>query len=194
MGDEFEILKLLANGVNPITGEILTDDTILNDPRIIRSLFNLYLKFEDLNDEIRALNIRLQQNTASGVHTDKKKKLEPFKIPKSKFNDVHIGDSAISLSHFLENVNEFRCEGCKALKNADLYSFLVNRGILVQEIEDSGSKRMVATESASQFGVNNEIKRSPYGKSYNVVTYNGEGQNLIREVIFSNFAVDDTEQ
>lgn len=34
-----EIIEALANGVNPITGEVFDDDHCFNDPDIIRALF-----------------------------------------------------------------------------------------------------------------------------------------------------------
>jgi hypothetical protein len=36
-----EIVLSLANGINPITGEVFPDDSIYNDPIIIRSLFTI---------------------------------------------------------------------------------------------------------------------------------------------------------
>ena len=36
-----EITKLLANGINPTTGEVFPDDSPYNHPKIIRALFTL---------------------------------------------------------------------------------------------------------------------------------------------------------
>lgn len=36
-----EIIRLLANGVNPITGEVLPAESVYNSPEVIRALFTL---------------------------------------------------------------------------------------------------------------------------------------------------------
>lgn len=36
-----EIVRILADGINPITGEILPEDSVYNSPEVIRALFAL---------------------------------------------------------------------------------------------------------------------------------------------------------
>ena len=48
---EIEFLKALANGVNVFTGEQCENDSILNDPNIIRSLFALCDRLNDISND-----------------------------------------------------------------------------------------------------------------------------------------------
>ena len=41
MNDHREIVEALANGINPITGEMLPDESPYNDPTVIRALFSV---------------------------------------------------------------------------------------------------------------------------------------------------------
>ncbi len=36
-----EVISILANGIDPITGEVFPDDSPLNNPNIIRALFSI---------------------------------------------------------------------------------------------------------------------------------------------------------
>lgn len=39
MSEALEVIKLLSDGIDPETGELLTDNHIFNNPKVIRSLF-----------------------------------------------------------------------------------------------------------------------------------------------------------
>lgn len=43
-----EILKVLANGINPITGELLSLDDSCNQPEVIRALYRILRELRDV--------------------------------------------------------------------------------------------------------------------------------------------------
>ena len=48
-----EIVRVLADGVDPTTGEVLPDDSVYNKPDVIRALFTLWNAVPDDIDPLR---------------------------------------------------------------------------------------------------------------------------------------------
>ena len=42
-----EIVRILADGIDPVTGEILPDDSVYNSPEVIRALFTVLEKVNE---------------------------------------------------------------------------------------------------------------------------------------------------
>lgn len=59
------MVSALANGANPITGEILPAESPYNEPKIIRALF-LVLNSVNLKPVRKSLQERMEENLAAG--------------------------------------------------------------------------------------------------------------------------------
>lgn len=184
MIEEFDDLKALANGVNPLTGELIVGDTMLNDPKIIRILYNTYIKVIDMQNRLDIVETQLKN--ASKVKMVKSK---PFQIDCNKVEQLIASESPLSLTKIIEKLNELKVEESKNLKNADVYPYLIEMGILCEDVNEKGNKKMIATPNAEKYGVTIAERRSVSGRFYEVILYDKEGQNLIYSIILNKFGV-----
>lgn len=189
MIDEFNDLKALANGVNPLTGELMENDSILNDPKIIRCLYNLYIKVIDMQSR---LNILERQNELNEGKASIKNKTKSFKIAQNAITQLMPDNESLSLSRIIEKVNKLKMEGSKNLKNADIYPFLIDMGILIED-ERTNGKKMKATQNAQKYGITNEEHRAFSGRVYDIIVYDSEGQKLVYSIIKDKFSINDNE-
>lgn len=60
------IVSALANGVDPITGEVLADESPYNDPNVIRALFTVLKSSGGLKPAKKTLEQRQKENVAVG--------------------------------------------------------------------------------------------------------------------------------
>lgn len=60
------LLSALANGINPITGEILPDDSPYNEPKVIRALFTVLNPVKGNKQPKKSLQEKQQENVAAG--------------------------------------------------------------------------------------------------------------------------------
>lgn len=61
-----DIVSALANGVDPVTGEVLADESPYNDPNVIRALFTVLKSSKGLMPLKKTLKQRQQENVAVG--------------------------------------------------------------------------------------------------------------------------------
>ena len=160
--EDILILNALANGVNYFTGEKSSNDSILNDINIVRTLFNI---------------------------CDKLKNITPDKIKKTNFQfDISILDNfefenrTISLTEILRKVAQLT-PTMKKIKYSQVFDVLNRKGVLVKKQYDDGKSRTIATDFANQYGIVNLQKISPYGKKYTSVGYDINGQRYVLSVL-----------
>ncbi len=61
-----EIVKILANGVNPATGEVLPQESPYNDPSVIRALFTVLGSIKAAKKPKKTVEQKQQDNIDSG--------------------------------------------------------------------------------------------------------------------------------
>lgn len=66
VGEAREIVSGLANGVDPVTGEMLDDDSPYNDPKVIRALFTVLNASKGFRTGRKTLEEKQQDNVAAG--------------------------------------------------------------------------------------------------------------------------------
>jgi hypothetical protein len=60
------LLNTLANGIDPVTGEVLPDTSPYNDPRVIRALFSVLYPAKRNKQSIKKPDEKQQENMAAG--------------------------------------------------------------------------------------------------------------------------------
>ena len=158
---EIQVLKALANGVNYFTGEQCKDESVLNDPNIIRTLY-------EVCEQLR------------GIAPEKMKKGDficPFDI-EEKFEY----EEELCITKIIDKIFKMY-PNMKKIKLSQIMELLVQRGLVTRVIGADGKSTTVATEQAAQFGIYNKQRTSMYGKEYHVVTYNKSGQQLVLSII-----------
>ena len=152
-----ELLKqvdLLANGVDPITGEVLDKDSILNRSDIIRLLYSIRDYISEYGPKIhKAEKVDFCLNNIEGII-----------------------ESRTTVSKFVKKINKINnSENMKPLSYKVINAWLLKEGYL--ELNDNDKK--VPTKKGEELGLSIEHRRTPYGVSYSVVIFNENVQMFL---------------
>lgn len=158
---EIQVLKALANGVNYYTGEKCDDDCILNDVKIIRTLY-------EVCDQLKS------------CVPAKTKKME-FVCPYDLFEKFEY-EKELSITKILYRISHLYPQ-MKPIKYSVLAEAMIERGLLERIEENNGATRIIATESAQQYGIRNVSKVTMYGRPYEAVVYDSNGQKAVLSII-----------
>lgn len=159
--EEIQIIKALANGVNYFTGEVCETDSILNDPNVVRTLFRVC-------------------EILRGGNLGRAKTLD-FVCP-SDVEQKFVFENQLNLTQFISKIKEMYPD-MKRINFNQMTELLIKNGILKKVMDKGGSQRAVATEKANEYGIHNVKRSSMYGKSYNVVLYDQDGQKYLLSLL-----------
>lgn len=160
-------IEKMANGINPLTGEVVPDNDTLNNIRISRCLFFV-------NDILKEVLLN------GGIVNPKTKKI-PFNLTLESLNKIDYNEN-LSISRFVKKINDLKMnENMEKLKAVDVCKWLVSIGLL-EEKEINNKKVKVPTEVGRNVGMYLEHRFAQYGE-YDIVLYKREAQ----EFIISNF-------
>ncbi|MCC3357127.1 hypothetical protein [Bacillus sp. REN16] len=156
------IINALANGTNPITGEKISEDSFLHDPRMIRPLF--------------FLSQYLERTPTSPT---KKKKPKKFTITPVEKNGIVLPSGKIGINVFAKAVNEVIDEN----KSKKLNGTVINRrlkalGILSEETTDKGNTSTITNDQSEGYGIEFVI-RQYNSREYKQIVYNEVGKQLL---------------
>ena len=163
--EEIQVLKALANGVNYFTGEKCSEDSVLNDGKIVRVLFNLC-------DKLKNAKIAIS------------KKLN-FEINQEMINNFPYEDRDITLTSIINKLTGL-APNMKRLSHTQVFEVLSNKGLLVKNANEKNELQTQATELAKQYGIFNVERISPYGKPYQAVVYNRQGQAFVLTALLND--------
>lgn len=155
-------LDKLAQGVDPITGQALPEDTVLNNVRLSRCF--------------RYVSGVLDQVIANGGAIGEK---APFAITREQMRGIPISDQPIRISEFVENINRAAGDpGRKKLKATDITNWLLEKGYLWKELGPDGKQRRVPTEQGNRCGITGQMVQGQNGP-YIAISYNAAAQCMI---------------
>lgn len=158
-------VRKLANGINPLTGNAVKEDDVVNNVHISRCLFYVA--------------------ELLSKHTEKTTKVDPTRnkpfvssaIQVEKYNYV----DAISISAFAREIKNLLPENMQAISNTSLINWLLKEGLLYESEPDSkGRSYKVATEKGNKMGIYSE-DRERNGGHYLITLYNREAQKYLLE-------------
>jgi len=157
----------LAEGIDPIDGAALPEDTILNNVRLSRCFFYV-------SDILR------QVIENGGVVGGKKPKkvLLPFALPNELRDSIEITSSPVMIKHFTDKINSFIDQDVmQKLKVTAVTAWLLSSGFLYEEIV-TDKKRKRPTKSGEALGITSEFREGQYG-GYLAVLYDETAQRHI---------------
>ena len=161
-------IEKMANGINPLTDEIIPDDDLINNVRISRCLF--YVN-----------NILGKVLDNEGIKNKRIKKF-PFNLTKEELNNFEYSNKTITISSITKELNKLNMNSeMVKLKTTNVTNWLVDVGILY-ESEINGSKYKLPTKHGEDIGLYIE-ERIGYNKEYYIVGYPKQAQ----EFIINNF-------
>lgn len=154
-----ENLEKMANGINPLTNEILPATSLLNNIEISRSLFCV---LDAIKNGKKKNNLKIK-----------------FSIDRAELEKFEYSDSPISISEISTRINNLKTTNTTdKLKCTDLNKWLVSIGMLT-EVTENDKKRKVPSEYGKALGISLQTKNSFYGGTYTVVLYNKVAQKFI---------------
>lgn len=155
----------LANGINPLTGEPVADDDIVNNVRISRCLFYVSSVLKSVIDK--------QQTTSSYKKTKK-----AFELPLEKRLEFAFSDRCIPVSELANRINALaNLDEFKKLNYSQITKWLIS--ICALEIKEINGKTIkVPTEQGFRLGIFTEQRQGTQGE-YTVIVYNKSAQQFI---------------
>lgn len=171
MQDEFDriekakaVLEKIAKGVDPLTGELIGENSFLNDPGIIRC-------FYFVNE--------ILDNVLNGVYSGRGSKLQGFFITPEQKSRVRFTPGKIGVNEFSKNINEcIDLSRSKKLTGVELNRRLKKMGLLGEVDTGGGKKRTALSDESVQYGFEAEM-RSYNGVEYEMVVINDDGKRYL---------------
>lgn len=162
-----DYIDALANGRDPISGLELPEDTVLNQPRMIRCFFYV-------SDILR--QVVENGGQVGGAKAGRK---IPFTLPMERRKDVPFSDTPLPISKFTERLNEMVDPGAmKKLPATAVTGWLVEKGFLTIQEDPNGRHAKVPTPQGKEIGLSTETRQSA-GGAYIITLYNTDAQRFI---------------
>lgn len=160
------ILKKIADGTNPINGEAIEGDILLNDPRIIRCLYFI---------------TEVLDNVIKGEYTNRK--ANEFIITEEEKAKVTFTEGNIGVNEIAKCINQqLHPLVSKKTSGAAINSGLKRMGILSEVVNEEGKKRTTINDKSHLNGFHLE-KRNYNGREYEAVVIDEKGKQFIIENI-----------
>lgn len=156
----------LANGVNPLTDEPVSENDIVNNVRISRCFFYI-------SDLLRRF--------AEGGFPEaaKKGKKQPFIITEEQRKRFEFSETPISVSEIARRFNAaVNTEGVVQMRYSGITFWLIESGLLSVDRREDGREVKLPTAAGMELGISQEVRSGANG-SYTVVVYNENAQRYI---------------
>ncbi len=157
-----EILNTIIGGHEPYTDEEISEDSFLNDPRMLRCLSYI----------INILTEKIERPNRSSNRIK-------FYITDEEIKKIMIPEEEIGINKFCNAVNEsIELGDRKKLTGAFLNKKLKEIGVLAEEMSEIGKKRTVLTEKALEYGIKTRIN-SFDGREYEQIVYGNKAKEFL---------------
>lgn len=156
----------LANGVNPLTDEPVSENDIVNNVRISRCFFYI-------SDLLRRF--------AEGGFPEaaKKGKKQPFIITEEQRKRFEFSETPISVSEIARRFNAaVNTEGAVQMRYSGITFWLIESGLLSVDRREDGREVKLPTAAGMELGISQEVRSGANG-SYTVVVYNENAQRYL---------------
>lgn len=160
------ILEKMANGINPINGQPIHDESFLQDPRMIRMLFYVSNVLQQVADG------KIQKNRP-----------RDFSITADEKSKVKFPEYKIGVQEFSKCINEvIDPNRSKKLTGVELNKQLKKLGILSEVPTEDGKMKTTINEKSKEYGIEIE-HRNFNGREYDMVVFNYLGKKYLLENI-----------
>ncbi len=156
------ILHKMANGENPVTGEKLTEECFLHDPRMIRFLFFV----QNVLDEV-----------VKGGLTNREKM--EFSITAEEKERIELPEGLIGVNAFARCVNNvIDLSRSRKISGVEINRQLKKMGILSEESLEDGKKRTIVNDNSKNYGIET-VRKNYNGVEYDMVCFNDMGKQFL---------------
>jgi len=158
-------IEQLANGIDPISGRELPEDSALNQVRLSRCFFYV----AEVLGQVIANGGQVQRSFAP--------LLPPFEMPAELRSKIPI-EPGVMIKRFTESINALAdLSAMRKLKMTALTAWLEEEGYLRGDMYN-GKKRRVPTDKGRAAGITGDERQGQYG-SYTATLYNEDAQRLM---------------
>ncbi len=164
-----EWISKLANGVNPINDNTLSENDIVNNIHISRCLFYV---------------ANLLENIGTPKPRVRKQYELEFQLDQEAAAKVLITE-ATGISIFVKEINMVIPENMRPLSVTQVTEWLVSVGYLEERQRNNGHKYKIPTELGTSIGITTIWKEGRQG-GYLAVSYDSNAQNFILENLLNN--------
>ena len=163
-------LDKLANGINPITNELASENDTINNIHISRCLFYV-------SDVLRNL---IENNN----NPQKKKNSKiSFSVTPQQLANYVFDDNPITVTEITKKLNSLiDTEEMKGIKTTSITNWLIKINMLEYFSDENGKNHKIPTENGIQLGITTQERLGMYG-SYKVVLYDSNVQQFILDNI-----------
>lgn len=162
-------IEKMAQGINPLSGEVIKSDDLLNNVRISRCLFYV--------------NDILKQVIDNGGIKQNKNKTISFSLTKDELNKYEFNEE-LPLSKIVKKINELKTNmDMKDLKLKDVYSWLICIWVL-EIVNINGRNYKRPTDVGKNMGISVRRIYNNY-ESYDLVIYDISMQKYIIDNFYS---------
>lgn len=165
-------VKRLAEGNNPINNQPMEEDTVLNNPNVIRCMYFVREVLEEVYNNNGATKKKAEK-TASAIETFPREVLSQYSYREDK-----------SIQNIISQIYEpVRSKGLKMLSGKVINDRLMANGYITEVYSEEFNKNVkVPTEKGIKVGMRAERVEYP-GRTFISIFYNKEGQ----EFLIANF-------
>lgn len=161
-------LDKLAQGIDPISGAEVPEDSVLNNVRLARCFFyvsDVLQKVIDNGGEIGA--------------KPKAKKI-PFTITLQQLATLQIGSEPVRIGEFMELLHQAAGGNPEMTKPSTtvVTNWLLEKGFLFKQDGPDGKSNRIPTEAGKRLGIYTETREGQYGQ-YLAVYYTPQAQQFL---------------
>ncbi|MBR1673663.1 MAG: hypothetical protein IJ703_01770 [Eubacterium sp.] len=163
-------LQRIAEGRNPVNNMPVEDDSVINNPNVVRCMFFVKEVLEELK--------RNDGYIGKKPRTNKGKDKPDY--PLEVLLDFHYtGDK--SITKFVDQLNSMTdTTVCKKITFMSIRSWLKKNGYLSEENDKyKGKKSTIVTSKGTEVGIKSELRKDSRGVDYMYISYGREAQELI---------------
>ena len=155
----------LAQGIDPISGSEVPEDSVLNNVRLARCFFYV--------------SGVLQQVIDNGGIVGSKPKKNDFVITPQLLGRIAPADRALRISEFTEMLAAAsENDNVKRPGTTAFTDWLLEKGFMEKRMNAEGKQQRVPTAAGQQIGIYSQIRQGQYGE-YLAVYYSPEAQRFL---------------
>ena len=163
-------LKRITEGHNPVNNMPVEDDSVINNPNVVRCMFFVKEVLEELKRNDGYIGRRPRTNKDTGKQD----------YPLDALLDFHYtGDK--SITKLVDQLNSLADMTIyKKITYPPITAWLKQNGYLADEQgAGNGKKRTITTDKGAEIGIKSEPRKDSKGVEYLYITYDRTAQELI---------------
>lgn len=164
-----DYIDKLANGIDPLTNEIIKDDSIINNVRISRCLFYV----SDVLEKVIHNGGEVRKNSGDDNRL-------PFSITAEQKASIPLSETPMGIMDFSKAIKSVLSENVKPLSATKITEWLVNNEYLIEEIVGD-KRRKISTVKGESVGIITVDGTSKTGIPYRKNIYTIDAQRFIIE-------------